>query len=93
MNADTSNVGIGEASKTATKLNVKASTGELSAEFNGGNGVQADKVTIGSGSTLTRSGTIAAFDIWSGTQAEWTANTPKDGIYPQASTTVWFIKD
>jgi hypothetical protein len=38
-------------------------------------------------------GTMSNFNFWYGTQAEWTANTPHDGIYPQATTTYWNIKD
>lgn len=70
-----------------------------SAKFSGGYGVvidqglQTDSITIGSGSTISRSGTMMSYDLWYGTQAEWNANTPKNGIYPQASTTFWTIKD
>jgi len=38
-------------------------------------------------------GTMSNFNFWYGTQAEWTANTPHDGIYPQSETTYWNIKD
>ena len=38
-------------------------------------------------------GTMSNFNFWYGTQAEWTANTPHDGIYPQDATTYWNIKD
>ena len=38
-------------------------------------------------------GTMATYNFWFGTQAEWTANTPHDGIYPQSSTTIWHVKD
>lgn len=48
---------------------------------------------VGSGATITRSGTIASKDIWTGTAAEFSANTVKDGITPQASTTIAFIID
>jgi len=48
---------------------------------------------VGSGATITRSGTIASKDIWTGTAAEFAANTVKDGITPQASTTIAFILD
>jgi hypothetical protein len=48
-------------------------------------------LTVGSGKTITRSGTIASKDIWTGTAAEFSANTVKDGITPQASTTIAFI--
>ena len=67
--------------------------------FNGATGIWTnnavirDSLRVGSGSTITRTGTMAGFDFWSGTQAEWTANTPKNGIYPKASTTFWTIKD
>lgn len=50
-------------------------------------------LTVGSGATITRSGTIASKDIWTGTAAEYAANTVKDGITPQASTTIAFILD
>jgi hypothetical protein len=50
-------------------------------------------LTVGSGKTITRSGTIASKDIWTGTAAEFSANTVKDGITPQASTTIAFILD
>ena len=50
-------------------------------------------LTVGSGATITRSGTIASKDIWTGTAAEFSANTIKDGITPQASTTIAFILD
>jgi hypothetical protein len=52
-----------------------------------------DKLKIGDGATITRSGTMAGYDFWFGTQAEWTANTPHNGIYPQSTTTIWHIKD
>lgn len=73
--------------------------------FNGGKGVwirdtltvddqtNTSKLKVGAGSTISRTGTMATYDIWTGTQAEWTANTPKDGVYPQSSTTFWTIKD
>lgn len=67
--------------------------------FNGATGVWTnnavirDSLRVGSGSTITRTGTMCGFDFWSGTQAEWTANTPKNGVYPQASTTFWTIKN
>lgn len=48
---------------------------------------------MGTGSTISRSGTMMSYDLWFGTQAEWNANTPKNGIYPQAETTFWTIKD
>ena len=38
-------------------------------------------------------GTMINYDFWFGSQAEWTANTPHDGIYPQATTTIWHVKD
>jgi hypothetical protein len=42
-------------------------------------------------------GSIATYNFWFGTQAEWTANTPKTYggvvVYPQATTTIWHVKD
>ena len=61
-----------------------------SAKFTGGLGVvieqglQTDSATIGNGSTISRSGTIAEKDIWTGTQAEYDLLTP-------VSTTLYFI--
>ena len=56
-------------------------------------GIFASQLKVGDGATLTRSGTIASKDIWTGTAAEFAANTAKDGITPQASTTIAFILD
>jgi len=85
-------------------LFVTNSTDGYSGQFSGGIGFKADSITattginttilkVGTGATISRTGTMASYDKWTGTQAEWTANTPKDGIYPQASTTFWTIKD
>jgi hypothetical protein len=54
-------------------------------------GISTTQLKVGSGATITRSGTIASKDIWTGTAAEFSANTVKDGITPQASTTIAFI--
>lgn len=65
-----------------------------SAIFEKGGVVIEDSLQVGTtGTTITRTGSMASMDFWAGTQAEWTANTPKNGIYPQASTTFWTIKD
>ena len=55
--------------------------------------INSTKLQVGTGAIITRTGTAATYDFWYGTQAEWTANTPHDGIYPQAQTTIWHVKD
>ena len=38
-------------------------------------------------------GTIISFDIWIGTSAEYDANTPYNGVLPQATNTIAYILD
>lgn len=62
--------------------------------YNNGGIYSKTSLKVGeTGETITRTGTMASMDFWAGTQAEWNANTPKNGIYPQAETTFWTIKD
>jgi hypothetical protein len=53
---------------------------------------KAEAKYISKGDTV-QSGTMSLFDFWYGTQAEYTANTAKNGVYPQDTTTIWHIKD
>jgi hypothetical protein len=54
--------------------------------------ITTPKLKVGS-SEVTGFGTMATMNFWSGTQAEWTANTPKNGIYPKDTNTLWLIKN
>ena len=93
-----SGYGVEAESNTGYGLRAISNT-NYSAFFAGGlgvnvqNGLKTDTLQVGTGSIISRTGTMATYDFWTGTQDEWTANTPKNGIYPQATTTFWTIKD
>jgi len=77
---------------TSYGIDASSATG-YSGRFLGGLGLKADSLSLTSGVKLGRLGTSAKMDDWYGTAAEYTANTVKDGVTPQAATTRAYIKD